>query len=81
MTSTTITVRISDAEKEKLDRLSSHTSRTRSFLAGKAIADYVDRELEVIEGIERGLEDAAAGRVVPHADAMKRLRAAASKRG
>jgi predicted transcriptional regulator len=33
----------------------------------------VDRELEIIEGIKRGLADVAAGRVVSHDEAMSRL--------
>ena len=32
-------------------------------------------ELAIIEGIRHGLEDMNAGRVVPHAIAMRRLRA------
>jgi predicted transcriptional regulator len=78
---TTITVRLPEAEKEKLDRLSDHTKRTRSFLAGQAIADYVERELAIIEGIEKGKRDAEEGRVVPHDEAMKRLRAAIDRSG
>ncbi|TIP97237.1 MAG: CopG family transcriptional regulator, partial [Mesorhizobium sp.] len=34
---------------------------------------YVDRELGVIEGIKRGMADAAAGRVVPHDEAMAEI--------
>jgi predicted transcriptional regulator len=78
---TTITVRLPEADKEKLDRLSDHTKRTRSFLAGQAIADYVERELAIIEGIEKGKRDAEEGRVVPHDEAMKRLRAAIDSSG
>ena len=35
---------------------------------------YVDRELAIIEGIERGLADVEAGRMVSHEDAMASLR-------
>jgi hypothetical protein len=38
------------------------------------LADDVARELEISEGIERGLDDMRAGRTVSHADAMARLR-------
>jgi predicted transcriptional regulator len=41
----------------------------------EAIADFVDRELEIVEGIQRGLEDMKADRVTPHKSAMRRLRA------
>ena len=73
MTSTTLTVRVSPALKDELDRLATLTQRTKSFLAGEAIADYVARELAVVEGIERGLEDRRAGRVVTHEEAMRRI--------
>jgi predicted transcriptional regulator len=74
-TSTTLTVRVSPEVKERLGRLAEHTKRTSSYLAGEAIADFVDRELAIVEGIERGLEDMKADRVTPHKDAMRRLRA------
>ncbi len=76
MTSATITIRLDESEKEKLARLAAHTSRSKSYLAGKAISDYVDRELAIIEGIEAGLDDMRAGRVLSHEDAMSRIRRA-----
>ena len=76
MASTTMTVRLPEATKEQLGRLAERTRRSRSFLAGEAIANYVQRELAIIEGIERGLADVKAGRVVPHEEAMRRIRAA-----
>ncbi|MGE0502318.1 MAG: CopG family ribbon-helix-helix protein [Rhizobiaceae bacterium] len=72
--SETVTVRLSGETKQKLAELAGHTRRTKSFLAGEAIADYVDRELAIVAGIQRGLDDAEAGRVTPHAEAMRRLR-------
>ncbi len=72
--STTLTVRLSPEVKKRLGRLAEHTKRTKSFLAGEAITDFVDRELAIVDGIKRGLADMAAGRVVPHRSAMRRLR-------
>lgn len=72
---TTLTVRISSKTKDQLGRLARRTSRTRSFLAGRAIADYVEREIEIVEGIRRGIDDAEAGRTIPHDKAMRRIRA------
>ena len=74
MTSTTMTVRLPEATKERLGRLAERTRRSRSFLAGEAIADYVERELAIIEGIERAVADMEAGRVVPHDEAMAQIR-------
>jgi predicted transcriptional regulator len=77
--SSTMTIRLPAATKKKLGRLATHTNRTKSFLAGEAIEDYVARELAIVEGIERGLADMHAGRVVSHADAIRRLRSAVEK--
>jgi predicted transcriptional regulator len=79
MRSTTLTVRVSPQVKKQLGRLATHTKRTKSYLAGEAISDFVQRELSVIEGIERGLDDMRAGRVVPHKTAMRRLRATVAR--
>ncbi|HVV93636.1 MAG TPA: CopG family transcriptional regulator [Hyphomicrobiales bacterium] len=72
---TTVTIRVSPEVKEKLGRLARDTRRSRAFLAAEAVADYVDRELEIIEGIERGRADVRAGRVVPHEQAVAEVEA------
>ena len=74
--SETVTVRISPETKSRLEALAGHTRRTKSFLAGEAIADYVERKLAIVEGIKRGLADIEAGRTVPHDVAIVRLHAA-----
>jgi predicted transcriptional regulator len=81
--SETITVRLDSATKARLEELAQHTRRTKSFLAGEAITDYVDRELAIVAGIERGLADMKAGRTVSHEAAKRRIRgtiASAKKR-
>jgi predicted transcriptional regulator len=77
--STTLTVRVSPQVKKRLGRLAAQTRRTKSFLAGEAISDFVDRELAIVDGIKRGLDDMRAGRVVPHKAAMRRLRATVAR--
>jgi predicted transcriptional regulator len=72
-TSTTLTVRLKPAVKQQLGRLADATRRTKSFLAAEAIAAYVTREADILAGIERGLDDMRAGRLVPHDEAMARL--------
>ncbi|TYR30266.1 CopG family transcriptional regulator [Mesorhizobium microcysteis] len=79
MSSTTMTVRLPNETKSKLERLAEHTNRSLSFLAGRAIADYAERELAIVEGIEEGLEDERAGRVISHDDAMLRIGQAIEK--
>jgi predicted transcriptional regulator len=72
--STTLTVRLSGRAKERLAELAARTRRTRSFLAAEAIADYVERELAIIEGIERGRVDVRAGRVTSHDEVIREAR-------
>lgn len=73
LSSTTLTVRLPPELKEQLGALAKRTRRTKSFLAGEAIASYVAREIAIIEGIEQGLKDMQAGRVVSHEDAKRRV--------
>ena len=72
--SETITVRLASATKDRLGQLAAQTNRTKSYLAAEAIAAYVDREMEIVSGVERGQADMKAGRVVSHGDAMAQLR-------
>lgn len=71
--STTMTIRVSADLKERLGRLAHDTRRSRSFLAAEAVSAYVNRELEIMDGIQRGLADVKAGRVVSHAEAMSEI--------
>ena len=71
----TLTVRLSNDMKSKLATLADHTHRTRSFLAAEAIAAYVERELAIVEGIERGRADMRAGQVTPHDEVARETRA------
>jgi predicted transcriptional regulator len=73
----TLTIRLPNKTKKQLGQLAAQTNRTKSYLAGEAIAAYVARELDIMSGIKRGLADMRAGRTVSHADAMARLRATA----
>jgi predicted transcriptional regulator len=72
--STTMTIRVSPEVKDKLDRLAVETQRSKSFLAGQALAAYVDHELEYIEGIKEARADIAAGRYVTHEQAIAEMR-------
>jgi predicted transcriptional regulator len=84
MTATaTMTIRVSADTKRKLERLAADTRRSKSYLAAEALAAYVERELEIIDGIRQGLADVEAGRVVPHDEAMQEIEAVieAAKRG
>ena len=72
-TTTTMTIRLEPGLKAKLDNLASVTRRSKSFLAAEAVANYVERETAIIEGIKQGLTDVQTGRIVPHGQAMEEI--------
>lgn len=73
--SSTLTVRLSTHTKNQLATLAGHTHRTRSFLAAEAIANYVSRELAMVEAIEHGRADVQAGRVKSHEEVTRQAHA------
>jgi predicted transcriptional regulator len=75
MVASTVTIRLGADLREKLDRIARDTRRSRSVLVARAVAAFVDRELQVVDGIRRGLADAKAGRVVPHEEVVAESRA------
>jgi len=77
--SETVTIRVPSETKARLEELARHTRRSKSFLAGEAIADYVERELAIVEGIKRGLADVEAGRTTPHEDVKRRIAASIAR--
>ena len=74
-TTATMTIRLSSETKRKLERLAVDTRRSKSFLAAEAVSTYVERELEIIDGIRQGMADAEAGRVVADDEAMAEVQA------
>ncbi|MDO5643854.1 MAG: CopG family ribbon-helix-helix protein [Paracoccus sp. (in: a-proteobacteria)] len=70
----TMTIRVRPEVKEKLELIAATTQRSKSFVAAEALSAYADRELEIINGIKRGLSDADAGRLVPHEQVIAEMR-------
>ena len=56
--SATLTLRLDDDLKQRLDRLSKATQRTRSFLAAEAIREFVDLNEWQIGEIEEAKAEA-----------------------
>jgi len=59
--STTVTLRLDDAVKDKLEKLAESTHRSRSFLAAEAIKAYVDSNEWQISEIHAAIQEADAG--------------------
>ena len=59
--STTMTIRLEDEVRDRLERLAEATQRSKSFLAAEAIRSFVeDNEWQIAE-IQAGLKEADAG--------------------
>jgi predicted transcriptional regulator len=59
--STTMTIRLEDEVKDRLDRLADSTNRSKSYLAAEAIRAFVEiNEWQVAE-IRAAIEEADAG--------------------
>ena len=66
MPSTTLTIRVDDDQKDRLEALSKSTGRSRSCLAADAIKEYLDANEWQVAGVLaaiRSIEDKGA---VPH---------------
>jgi len=59
--STTMTIRLDDAEKDRLDQLAEATQRSKSFLAAEAIRSYLDSNEWQIAQTQAALNEADAG--------------------
>jgi RHH-type transcriptional regulator, rel operon repressor / antitoxin RelB len=59
--STTMTVRLTPELSEKLDALARDAKRSKSYLAGEAIAAYVEMNAWQIARIKEALDEARSG--------------------
>jgi len=65
------TLRLSDATLNALDRLAERTERSRSWLATKAIEDYIALNAWQIDKIEAGIAAADRGEFADVADVAR----------
>ena len=60
METTTLTLRVPTETKERLDRLADATHRSKSYLAGEAIRQYIDLEAWQVGEIQQAIKEADA---------------------
>jgi predicted transcriptional regulator len=70
MKAAAINLRIEPEVKSRLEMLAEKTNRSKSFLVGHAIKDYLEANEWQIEEIKRGLQEIENGETVSH-DAVK----------
>jgi RHH-type rel operon transcriptional repressor/antitoxin RelB len=68
METTTLTLRIPTEMKERLDKLADATHRSKSYLAGEALRQYIDLEAWQIREIQQALKEADANDFASDAD-------------
>ena len=66
MTSTTLTIRVDESDKARLDALARSTGRSRSFLAAEAIAEYLAVNEWQIEAIRSAIAETERGETISH---------------
>jgi RHH-type rel operon transcriptional repressor/antitoxin RelB len=66
MPSATFTIRVDEADKERLEALARSTGRSRSFLAAEAIAEYLAVNEWQVAGIKAAMEDLDRGERIEH---------------
>jgi RHH-type transcriptional regulator, rel operon repressor / antitoxin RelB len=78
--STTLSVRIDNDTKKRLEALAKRARRSKSFLAAEAIAAFVEAETWQLDEIQTGIKQLDDGRSVSHQDVTNWLRSWGRKR-
>jgi RHH-type transcriptional regulator, rel operon repressor / antitoxin RelB len=71
MNSATMTIRLDEQLKERLDKLAVFTHRSKSFLAAEAISEYLKMQEWQINEIKNGIAEADSGQLVDHSSIVK----------
>jgi len=77
---TTLSVRLDEDVKKRLETLAGRARRSKSFLAAEAIAAFVEAESWQLDEIQAGVEELDEGRGVAHKDVSAWLRSWGRKR-
>jgi predicted transcriptional regulator len=69
------TVRFDPETRELLDKIAEQIDRPRAWIIKEAVAQYLEREIWYLAEVQKGIDDAGAGRVISHAEVAARLKA------
>ncbi len=72
--SATLSLRIDEETRQRLEALAKRSRRSKSFLAAEAIASYVEAESWQLDEIAAGVDDLEQGRAVEHEAVAEWLR-------
>ncbi len=71
---TLISVRVPKDVAKRLRALAQATDRSKSYVAGQAIEEFLTLQEWQVKAIRQGIAEANAGKLIPHDEAVKRLR-------
>ena len=77
----TLSVAVPDGTTDKLDRLARATGRPVPDHVADAMTAHLERELAVIESIQRSLAEMRDGQVTPHDEVMAEVDEAIARAG
>lgn len=69
------TVRLDPETRAQLDKMAEQIDRPRAWIIKEAVAQYLERETWYLAEVQKGIDDAAAGRVISHKEMGARLKA------
>ena len=72
---TTTTIRLDPEIREQLDKMAEQMDRPRAWIIKEAVAQYLERETWYRAEVQKGIDDAEAGRVISHEEMGVRLKA------
>ncbi|UFS69547.1 ribbon-helix-helix protein, CopG family [Geomonas sp. RF6] len=75
MRSASINLKIEPSINDRLEQMARSTKRSKSALVEAAIQQYLDQNEWQLREIEEGVKEIEDGRVMPHAELLKRWEA------
>ena len=69
------TVRFDPETRAQLDKMAEQVDRPRAWIIKEAVAQYLEREAWYLTEVQKGIDDAEAGRVISHEEMGARLKA------
>ena len=74
-TESAFTIRIAQDKQKQLDRLAKSMDRSRNWVVNQAIEQYLDLQAWQVEAIQKGIDAADRGHLIPHNQVMSRIKA------
>ncbi|MHB8622972.1 MAG: CopG family ribbon-helix-helix protein [Sulfuricaulis sp.] len=71
---TLISVRVPKDIAKRLAKLAEATDRSKSYVAGQAIEEFLTLQEWQVKAIRQGMTEADTGKLVPHEEAIRRLK-------